>query len=300
MDDKKKLSITIIGGLAVLFFLITRFCLPVAKDNRKRSAEYKRLKLEVETLGEFSKDELDSLGSRVDTAISNLEKRLPAQGKLKLMEQLARTPTDSNIVFTGITRRSPKELQGYQVFPVDVNVKASFYDLIKYLAGIETGPLLIGINSLSLRKVEPEARSLDVRATFWGFRVTHRPPPISKYMREKYTPIDKRRFERVFEPVKLMESKRAVLRLKDYNPFVYGLKERKIEYPELKIGALSLKGILRIGDKKVALINENVVREGERIAGMEVVEIQDYKVVLMHSGKRYILKMGVSDEFIKP
>lgn len=298
MDERKKFVLTIIVGLAVLFFLITRFCLPIARDNAKRRLQYKQLRQEVQTIEEFSKDELDSLESQVDTAISNLEREVPSQGELKLMEQLALVPMGSNIVFTKITRRGPEMQQGYQAFPVDVNMKAPFYDLIKYLAAIESGPLMIGIDSLSLRKVEPEAKSLDVKITFSGFRVAGKFPPKSKYLEERYMPLDRQRLAKLFEPVKLADSESAVASLKGRNPFVYGLN--KIDYPELKPDRLSLRGILRIGDEKVALINDTVVREGEKIAGMEVAEIQDYRVVLMHAGKRYILKMGVDDEFLKP
>ena len=65
MDENKKLFLAIISGLAVLFLLVSRFCLPVARDNAERMAQYRQLKAEVEALGEFGKEELDFLGSSV-------------------------------------------------------------------------------------------------------------------------------------------------------------------------------------------------------------------------------------------
>ena len=297
MDEKKKLFLTIIAALAVLFFLLTRFCLPVAKDNAERLAQYKQLKTEVEVLRKFGKDGLDSLGSRIDAAISNLERRIPAEGKLKLMEQLTRVPADANIAFTAITHKRSSEQDDYQAFPVDVSMKASFYDTIKYLAAIETGPLMIGVDSLSLRRLEPGAESLDIKVTFLGFGLAHKFPPMSRYLEERYRPFDKRQLEKLLEPTKPRGTEVAVLTLKDYNPFVYKFKKpaEGITHPELELGieSFSLRGIMRVGSEKVALINDTMVREGEKIGGIEVVEIQDYRVVLMRAGKRYILKMGV-------
>lgn len=293
MDEKKKFILTIVASLVGLFFLFTRFYLPLARDNAKHAAEYKQLKQEVKTIGEFSKEELDFLQGQVDTAIADLEGRFPPEGKLKLMEQLTQVPVDSNIVFKEITHREQWEMEGCQVFPVDVSMKAPFHDLIKYLAGIEASPLMISVSSLSIRKVEPEPKPLDIRVTFLSFRLIPKFPPMSEYMEERFGPFDKGHLERLLEPVKLADSESAVLRLKDYNPFVYGFGRPGVEeiaYPGLE--ALSLKGILRIGDKKVALINDIVVREGEKIAGCKVEEIGDYRVVLMRAGKRYILKLG--------
>lgn len=306
MDERKKFLLTVIIGLAGLLFLTTRIYLPIARDNAKRSAEYKQLKQQVQAAGKFSKDELDILEDKIDMAVSNLEERFPPEGKLKLVEQLTRVPMDAKISFTEITHRDLREEQGYQVFPVDVNMKTQFYDLVKYLAGIETSPLMIGVNSLSINNVEPEAKTLDIKVSFSGFKLTHKFPSFSKYLEERYVPVNRQHLEKLLEPLKPAQSESAVLSLSDYNPFASVGELKKLDRevlprPEtLAIGSLSLKGIMRIGEKKAALINDKVVGEGENIAGMKVLEIQDYQVVLMRSGERYILKTGVDDEFIKP
>lgn len=303
MDKRKKIFLTIIIGLVGLFFLTVRFYIPIIRDNAQRAAQYKQLKIEMGVIGEFSKNELTSLEERIDTAILDLEKRFSAGGKSKLMEQLTHTPEDVNIVFTDIAHREPLEKQEYQVLPLEVNMKASFYDLMKYLAEIEAGPLMISIDNLNIRKTEPEAKSLDIKVIFFGFQLIHKFPSVSKYLEDKYKPFDKQRLEELLEPVKLTDTKSVISRLKDYNPFAYIYHDKpKTARPEIettKLDSFSLKGIMHIGDKKAALINDTVVREGESIAGMQVVEIQDYKVVLVQSGKKYILKIGVDDEFIK-
>jgi len=300
MDERKKIFLVIIAGLAGLFLLTARFYIPLIKDNAQRAAQYKQLKIEVGAIGEVSKNELTSLEKRINTAISNLERRFSPEGKLKLMEQLTRVPEGANIVFTDIAYKEPEKAKEYQLLPLEVNMKAPFYDLMKYLAEVEASPLMIGIDNLNIRKAEPEVKSLDIKVTFLGFRLIQEFPSISKYLEDKYKPFDKQRLEELLKPVNLTDTKSILSRLKDYNPFYYDRFQMGRPQPETtQLGSLSLKGIMHLGDRKVALINDTMVREGEEINGMQVLEIQDYKVVLMQSGKKYILKMGIADEFIK-
>lgn len=303
MDKRKGLYFTIIGGLAGLFFLTTRFYIPMMKNNAQCLTQYKQLKTQVETIGSLSKAELDVLEAKLENALSNLEKSFPASGELKLTEQLARVPEGADIVFTNIAYQEPFDKEGYRVFPVEVNARAAFYDFLKYLAEIETNPSLIGVGSLALRRTEPDSKFLDIEITFLGFRLTRQFPAISKYLQDKYKPFNKHRLDSLLEPVKLTDTKNLVAKWKDYNPFadIYNIKPKVAQSGREKVEfeSLSLQGILRIADKKAALINDVVVKEGESIAGMQVEEIQDYKVVLSDSGKKYILKMGIEDENIK-
>ncbi len=304
MVEKKKIFLVIICGLAGLFFLTARFYIPLIKDNAQRASQYKQLKIELGAIEKFSKDEFSALEQRIDTAISNLEKTFSATGKSKLMEQLTRPPKDTNIAFTNITHKEPLDKQEYQALPLELNLKASFYDLMQYLAEIEASPLLISLDGLNIRKADSETKSLDVKATFLGFRITSEFPSAGKYLEDKYKPFDKQRLETLLEPVKLTDNKSVISDLKDYNPFAYiyqAQPKSASAEPEIKKpDTLYLKGIMHVGGKKVALINDAIVKEGDNIGEMKVLKIQDYKVVLIQSGKEHILKMGVDNEIIKP
>jgi len=300
MSQKAKLIFIIAGGFAGLFFLSAYVYLPLIRDNAKSLKQYRQLKREVETMGKFSQDEIDSFESKVSEAISNLEMKFPPEGALKLTEQLTRVPGNANILFTEITQKQPQEMNDYQVFPVNVMMKAPFYDIIRYLGGIEKSPLVVGIDSLSLRKVTPTAELLDVRVTFLGFRLTKAFPSTSKYLEEKYVVLNKKQLEDLLQPVTSTDSESAVLLLNDYNPFMPDYVSKT--YPGDKPTSIEnfyLKGILQIGDKKAALINDSVLKEGEKIAGVEIVEIQNDRVIVQQSGQKYILKIGVDDAFIK-
>jgi Tfp pilus assembly protein PilO len=306
MDERRKFVLTIIIAVSGLFFLSTRLYLPIAKDNAQRSVQYRQLREELHTFEQFSEIELNSLERKIERSITDLQRKFPPNGKLKLMQYLTQSPPDANIVFTEITQRQSGVAKEYQVLLVDVNMRASFSDLIKYLAQIEESPLLICINNLVLRRFRPETEALDIKITFLSFRLTHEFPSISKYLKERYKPLNKQRFKKLVEPVKLIDNRDAVSRLKDYNPFISDFAQgdtKKIVFSEqikLRFDQLALKGIMRIKGERVALINDTIIREKDKIAEMEVVEIQDDMVVLMQSGKRYILRMGVDDDLIQP
>lgn len=309
MSNQKKVIVTIIAGMAGLFFICTNFCMPTAKDNTKLRQQHKQLKIQAEIIGKLSEDELETLQSELKAAVSKLEEKIPSQGKLSLVEQITRVPDGANMVFSEITHKQSIEKEGYEIFPVDINATASFYDIIKYLLDVESSSLVIAVESLNLKRLRPKDDSLNLSVTFFGFRLTHKFSTLNKYLEDKYKPLDMRRLEKILKPVERIDSSREVTsRLKDYNPFILSSALRakdkidtgKGQYEIIDTSNFFLQGVMRLGKEKVAMINDNIVKEGETIGGMEIVEIEDYSVILMKSKRKYILKMGVEDELIKP
>lgn len=305
MDEKKKIIFMIAGMIAGLVFLITNFCRPIARDNVSLLDRYKQLKAEVTAMKDFSLDEIEGWDKMLSTAASDLRSRFLGEGKAKLTEQLTKGSKDLGMTFAEIAQREPEEKDGYQAVPIDITMKAQLYDLIKYLADIESGSLLIGVNSISIRRLSPQDKNLDIKAVFHGFRSTVKPPPASIYQEQKYQPFDEQRLKMLLVSVGSRTNfSSSNLNPKLYNPFfsaydVVGLDDgRAIKLQT--IDNLSLQGTMHIAGKKVALINGAVVREGEKVSGMEVIEIGNGRVLLFGSGKKYILKMGVDDELIKP
>jgi hypothetical protein len=306
MDEKRQLLISVFGSLALLFFLITRFFMPIAKDNAERLSTYKKLKLELKAVKAASKGELDSFERRADAAISDLEKKFLTSGKAEFIKQLTRVPGDSNIIFTNIAHREPYVSDRFRAYSVDITMRAPFYDLIKYLAKLEEGPSMIVVDSLNLTKVDAQAQSLDIKVTFLAFQLTYAVPPIEEYAREEYKILNKFALEKLLEPVNLPDSKGAVLRLKGYNPFVLGSSEGVLAKKTIpsdgertEVSNLSLEGIVRIGDEKAAMINGSAVKKGEHISDMEVIDIEQDRVVLRRLDREYILKMGVDDGILQ-
>lgn len=55
-----------------------------------------------------------------------------------------------------------------------------------------------------------------------------------------------------------------------------------------------LTGILTRGDRQVAIVNGQLVRENDEIEGAKVVKIESDQVVLEKNSKEQILKMGIA------
>jgi Tfp pilus assembly protein PilO len=302
MEEKKKFSFTVILGLAGLWFVFTNFCLPTLKDNTKRLAEYRKLREETKLIEGLSDEKFQDWEEKLSLASGNLEKNFVGEGEMQLAEQLTRLPADSNIAFLDIKQKEAEAREDYEVFPVDITMKAQFLDLVRYLATIESSTLLVGVDSLRVSKAAPEAKDLDVSLTFVGFRLMNKSKPISAYLEERFTLFDEWHFKDLIEPIGVRSNININAISGLYNPFlsVYdSLKGQKKGATKVD-QELSLRGTLRIAGKNAALINDIIVREGEKIDGMEVVQIGDGRVVLMRSGKRQILKMGVEDGFIRP
>jgi hypothetical protein len=236
-------------------------------------------------------------------ASANLEKKFLGEGKMKLAEELTRLPANSNIIFSDIKQKEAQAKQDYEIFPVDITMRAQFHDLVRYLAAIESSPLLIGVDSLRIGKSVQDPKDLDIRLTFAGFRLIHKSKPVSSYLEERFKLFDEEYFKNLIVPIGSRSSININLISSLYNPFlsVYDSAAGQKKTTVSSAGqGFSLRGTLRIAGKNAALINEVIVREGDRIDGMEVVQIRDGLVVLMRSGRRHILKMGVEDGFFRP
>jgi Tfp pilus assembly protein PilO len=303
MDEKKKFTFTVILGLAVLWLIFTNFCLPTLKDNTLRLTEYRKLREDTRIIEGLSDEKFQAWDEKISAAGTNLEKKFLEEGKMKLAQQLTRLPANSNILFLDIKQKQAVAKQDYEVLPVDITMKAQFLDLIRYLATIESNPLLIGVESLRVSKPMPEAKDLDVKLTFSGFRLLSKSKPVSKYLEERFHPFDEAYFKSLIGPIDSRSGINVNVISGLYNPFlsVYdSLLGQKKPGVIRTTDELSLRGTLRIEGKNAALINEMIVREGDKVDGMEVVQIGDGQVVLLRSGKRQILKMGVEDGFIRP
>lgn len=303
MDEKKKFTFTIIFGLAILWLIFSNFCLPTLKDNTKRLAEYKKLKEDTKLIEGLSEDKFKAWNETLSAANSNLDKKFLVEGKIKLAEQLTRSPAGSGIIFLDIKQKDAEVRGEYEVFPVDVVMKAKFLDFIRYLAIIESNPLLIGIENLRVNKVSPEANDLDVRVTFVGFHLIPKLQPVSAYLEERFQSFDEGNFKNLAGPIASREGININSISGLYNPFlsVYDASQGQKKVATTRTDQeLSLRGTLRIAGKRVALINDDIVREGQQIGGAEVVQIGDGVVVLIRpGGQRDIIKMGVKDGFIR-
>ena len=316
MDKLKKIVMVILIGVAVLFFLTTNILLPIVRDNKEQSAKYKQLKGNVEAMEKYTKERLVSSEKSLNEAIGVIGERFLPGGpgeKVQLTERFTEVPLDSKMVFSNISYRKSILSNEYEIFAVDISAQAPFHDLIVYLTQIEANKLMVGIQNIGLHNISPGSPSLGATMTFLGFRLIVKLPALSQYTEEQYQPFDESRLETLLQqPMKAERKTDTILASEDFDPFfsIHDFNKRqKPDKPnpdEVMIPAgtqtpgiegLKLKGVLRLHNTKVALINDRIVKEGEQIAGAEVMDIQDYRVVLKYEGQEYILKIGANGEF---
>lgn len=308
MNEKQKIILTVLVGLAVLFFVFTNFCLSLMRDTSERVKEYNQLKAEVETLTGANEKNLDTMQKKLKALISQLEDKFSSREKFKFVQQMTTSAKTLNIIFTDIDRKDPQQKDGYEEFPVDVSMTASFKDFVRYLLAIEQNPKLIGIRSLSLRKSQRKSPILDIKATFSGFNLLRKPTPVEANQENRYAPIDNKRLDKLLEPLVSRDNQDVILQLADADPFTseYDLKKpvptiqtgSPAADPSMVINGLFLEGIIQVHNQKAALINDAIVKEKEMISGAEVVSIQDDKVILRYLDKDYTLTVGVTNVFI--
>ncbi|MFH1622236.1 MAG: type 4a pilus biogenesis protein PilO [Candidatus Omnitrophota bacterium] len=308
MDEKKKIIVTILGGLALLFFVFTNFCRPLISNIATYAKEYKELKAEVKILDEISEDGLASMENKLGTVLSKLEEYLPSKGELRFVQHLTSSAEGLDVIFSDIAQRGSQPKGEYEELPVNILMKASFDDFLRYLLAVEQNPLFIGISSLNIRKTLLQSPILDFRITFVGFNLSLTLPPMMKYMEEKYKPIDTAQVDALSNPLPEIDIQEVFSRLGHKNIFVTAYDFRKpepkdldtaIAAPDSIADSFSLRGILDAEGKKAVLINGKIVREGEVVDGAQVVAIKDYKVIVRYLGRDYILKIGVDDAFTK-
>lgn len=313
MSELKKIVGVVLGGVAVLFFLSTNVLLPIVRDNKEQAAKYAQLKGDVEMIERYTKQKLDVSEKSLNDAIGAIGQHFLPEGKVQLTEQFTEVPVDSDVVFSNIAYRKSMLSNAYEIFSVDISAQAPFHDLIAYLTHLESGEMLVGIQSISLHNVAPGATSLEARIAFVGFRLIDKPPASSQYLEQQYQPFDESRLESLLkQPIKVARNIDSAFAMEEFDPFfsAYDFNKRQKSAtpkadnvmipagtPTFGIQDLKLKGILRLHNTKVALINDRIVKEGEQISGAEVVKIEDFRVTLKFAGEEYILKIGAEGGF---
>lgn len=313
MSETKKTIATIAVLIAVSVFFTTRIFLPTLKKNSELSKEFKKLKKEVGVLDSYSERKLKAFEEDLQNAIDLLGKQFLPQEDIQMTEQLTQiSPSSEKITFSNIAPRKPISLEQYQIFPVDISAKASFNDMIVYLENLEKSSLLISIERLNLRRIAEEKSLLEIKMTLLGFRFTAQPSSLSESPEEQYKPFDEQMLQSLLNSIKERSRSNIALALKNFDPFLSPYKHKsgqvineQDQNPQEKIKVntifdeLTLKGVLLVNGNKVALINDQAVKEGERVFGVEIVAIEDYGVTIKYAGKTHILKIGVNDEIFQ-
>ena len=141
---------------------------------------------------------------------------------------------------------------------------------------------------------------LNIRFAVCAYQITRQLPSAREYLQEEFMPLEYSSAEELLEPIKFTPRNIELSGLKlaelfgrktTLKPAQEGQGIVPLPNEEENV-ELHLKGIAQEAGKKVALINDQIVKEAEDIAGWKVKEINRFNVVLSRDKKELILELG--------
>lgn len=184
---------------------------------------------------------------------------------------------------TETVKPEPKqETPEYIRYPFLVETRSKYGEIAKFVDSLENG-LGLNVDDLHIRKDPKDPLWHRLKFTVSTFELKEaesplpdktpeeRPPSIEVEVRDDI--VVKR------DPFLEKEEKKKVVAARKR-------KERPRRLPRLK-----LKGIIDIAGKKVAIINDTVVREGDWIARHRILRIEEDEVIAVYRGKERKLKI---------
>ncbi len=297
-EDRQKQAFLILFCFAVSFFLATRIFMDL-KQNTRLSKEYRKSTTNVKTLEEISEEKIKDLEEKAEKASAYLDKKIPSKEQtLNMMNQITRIPQGSSIVFKSINRLTPQNRNDYIVSYIDINAKSNLYDFVQFLNDLNKGALFISVDKLNIEAAqEREIGTLNIATTVSGYQIVKPPRPVSDILEDENALLDFSNIESLLGAVEFEITPIDLSSVAGFSPFAEKVTFITQEQPRVQVGESSLpqlrfRGAAYIKDKKAALINDRVVKIGDEIEGMRVIDIQRFKVTLSLQGKRYTLELG--------
>ena len=197
-----------------------------------------------------------------------VKERLPQEKQISaLLQQLAEEADRARIDFISILPQKEIEEEGFMKMPVEIVLRCGYYNLTNYLKRIENLPRLVEIEGIEIRTKGDLAPRLEVKLKVNTFSLKE------EGIKKKRTTAQKGEASFIYEK----------------DPFLSLGKEKQRLTSELL--TLTLTGILWEGKEASAIINDDIVKEGDFIGEKKVLKIRKDEVVLGEGEEKYILKL---------
>jgi type IV pilus assembly protein PilO len=255
----------IIWGLNEYVFKPQRTALNTMKDKLDIvTFDLKRAKQESENLEKLKK-ELE----KVREQVAFVEKKLPREKEIsELLRELSRKAEETPIDFVSITPQPGIREESLERLPLEIEVRSGYYNLTKYLQKLEDLPRLIDIRKIYIKSDENIPPQLSLKLT------------ADIFVLKEGTPRREREGREVIP---------RGLEIYEKDPFIPLGKERLQK--KSKLLTLSLTGVVIRENHFSAIINDELVEEGDFIGEKKVLEIRRDEVVLVEGKERYVLKL---------
>ena len=298
-SNKKKL-IVIASGIALLLLFSTNFYLPTLKQIFELQNQYKTAKMNNEKTRESVKaiSSLPNVEGRVREMDAFYQKYLPKDKSLAQLITLLSYAAEKFKISVAAINPEPSRKESlnvteadvsveYYALPISISIKTTQEALSEFLNWMKTQDMLLSIESLEITPALDEPGKLSARIEVVSYSLSD----IPAIPQELLTYITLRNNE-VNKILKVPE----ILNAESFSGDEFGIFKvqvqevlpKKEELPE----KMNLTGIIYSDQKKVAVINGQLCREGDIINGKTVITISQKQVVLGDNQKKYILELG--------
>ena len=277
-------TIVILAGVfytATLYYPTRKRALRVAKSRAMLEAQ---LETASPTGGESQQKEAVTDALTMDVNFFGKRNLTPQRGIPELLEQINRISNEMNIRFVAIKPLDEEEAAEYRKYPFLIETRAAYPELVNFVHRIENGMRL----SLSNLQIERDPKDVSMHRLQFTLNIVELDadvdfgPAISA---DTVSPDSKETEEliAVFRDVFSPKQGTTVAQLpKPPEPAKVFKKKRRPP-------KLNLMGIMEIAGRRVAIINNKIVRPGDVILKQRVKRIEDDRVILMRGSQEYPL-----------
>ncbi len=245
--------------------------------------------LEAQVEGAFPAGGQKAIGTGLKDAmpmdINFFKKRnlSPQKGIPDLLEQINRMGNQMDIQFVAVKPLEEEDTSEYRLYPFLIETKAAYPALVSFVHRMENG-LRLSLNGLRIEtdKKDPAMHRLQFTLSIFELKDDgvvgtgeSSEKVILPAMNRDLIALDRD----PFSPKKEVQVVPVVEKPKKIN-----VARRKRNRPKLV-----LKGILEVGGRRVAIINDKPLRLGEVIHRQRLEQIEDDHVIIAEGAKRYPL-----------
>lgn len=284
---KKVIAVSLIF-IIVFFYFNMIFVNPLKKKVLQAKGEYSNWKAKVESrqAKTISSDTLASLEGKVEEYSPAIDKMLLNQEENVLKE----TSLDSwkkEISFNDISSLASKEEEHYFKESLSCKVRAELTPLLEFLYWLENQDKFVSIDKIKMENLEGDKSLIAAEFIFSAYRAKEKIP--------KGFFFSERDIKEVFSLPERDIAPPDSMSIVSANPFLvpYDVEAPSVDitpataYPQ----GLNLQGITIIDDKKMALINGQLFREGHKIKRYTVIKIENRRVKLKRENLEFFIEV---------
>lgn len=276
-------TIVILAGVfyaASLYYPTRKKAVRIARSRAMLEAQ---LEAASPTGGESQKEGAVTDALTMDVNFFSKRNLTPQRGIPEMLEQINRISNQMNIRFVAIKPLDEEETDEYRKYPFLIETKAAYPELVNFVHRIENGMRL----SLGKLQIERDPKDVSMHRLQFTLNIVELNEDLDFGPEipagTVFSDPTETELIAVFRDVFSPKQGTTVVQLpKPPEPAKVVKKKRRPP-------KLNLMGIMEIAGKRVAIINDKIVRPGEVILKQRVERIEDDRVIIGRGDQQYSL-----------